>query len=752
MAQNRATTRRWAAFTLLGVTLGYVAVLLGNVRHFYSDDTELQYVPLWVRVGTLLRDGQFPTVVPEEWMAGNYLVEGQSSLFNPPQFLVNVLAPSFGNLLVLATVVKFAYTLILALGVFRVCLGYGAQAHWAAVAGVAFPFSGWVLFFDQATWVLALAGTAWLTHAWASGMRYARGQSGPLPVFVFLVFTISVGYVWPGVEAGLLIGCVVVGEFLRQRQWQGPVKLALAAGSAALLCVIVYIAGVLTSEVTWRSSHGVTYAGEMTMAWSQSLNASLPSTYPAVASWFGPIMPMPVSYIAWFLVPAVVFVDWRHAARSARELSGVLLFTAAILLWTAGPAAIGPLRWPARMLPMLALGLLVLVCTLLSRHGTLAHLRVRVTVAGVFIALMAYKSIATVPATWKWHVASALAVGAAGAFVLWLARNRGQVAVCVALVLSVSPIAFLQVERADPHPLAFGVPADVGDLRAAFPDFEGTTLQLSSLPLVPGVPFGPHPSRNGINEDTFRSLVWGNVPQTLGLRYVNGYTPVGYRAFASRLCMQWDGTTCPQAFAQAFAVEPSTGLPLVDLMKVDRVVLQRLQYPGADQAAPPPGWRWVRYPGHTDTIYVLEREGGAVSGSNGRIAAAVGATATSTSETNSTSRARVSSAAGGQVVFSRLDWPGYQVTLDGRAVEHTEVLGALLAVQIPAGTDNADLVVSYEFPGWGVGAATAAAGLAAIAVLHLLHLRTRRPEEELVGEPADATEETSHENREALAR
>lgn len=716
---------RWALAMLLGVASGYVAVLLANPRFFYSDDTELQYVPLWVNVGRMLREGHFPTVIPEEWMAGNYLVEGQSSLFNPPQALINFMAPSFANLIVLATVVKLIYTLILALGIYRVCLVYGARAPWAAVAGVAFPFSGWALFFDQATWALALAGAAWMTHAWASGVRYARGLSGPIPVFVFLVFTIGVGYIWPGVEAGLLMACVIVGEVIWQRQVRGPLKLSLAAASAGLACVIVYIAGVLTSDVTWRSTSGIQYAGEMTMSLRQSLNIGLPTTYPGFNSWFGNVLPMPATYVAWFLVPGLCFIGWRKAAQSLRELSGVLLFTTIIGLWIAGPAVLGPLRWPVRAFPMFALGLIVLVCILLSRHGTLRWWWARSAVAASLIGLMAYGANATVPTLSRWHFAGAAAVALAGVAVLVLAKF-GRAAVCAALIISVAPVAYLQVERSDPHPLAFGTPGDIAEMRAGFPDFEGTTLQLARLPIVKGPKLGPLPSRNGLDERFFGSLTLGNFPQTLGLDYINGYTPVGFEAFTDQFCLRWDGTTCVRAFEQAFRTERTTGLSLVDLMKVDRLVIDLEQFPQAGTFAPPAGWHWTSYPGHNDVIAVLERDRGLISTEQGRISAVIDATALTLGETDSSSRVRVSSTQGGQIVFARLAWPGYHATLDGKEIATTEVLSSFLAVDIPAGTRDGELVVEYEFPGWKIGAATAAGGFALIALLQVLHLRSRR--------------------------
>ncbi|APE37005.1 hypothetical protein BOX37_27210 [Nocardia mangyaensis] len=729
---TRRTTAVWAAVTVLGVIAGYVGVLLANARHFYTDDTEAQYVPLWLTVGRHLRDGAFPGLEPERWMAGNYLVEGQASLFNPPQLLVAAIAPSFDNMVVLATVVKLAYSIILALGVFRICLAYRAQPPWAAVAGVAFCFSGWLLFLDQASWALGLVGTAWLAHAWASGVRYARGQSGPIPVFVFLYFTITIGYVWPGVEAAVMIVAVAAGEWVYQRTPWPSLRLLLAAGCAGLAGAITYLPSLLSSDATWRVADGaIRNDGFMTVPWSESLNASLPTTLPSFNSWFGLIQPFPVVYIAWFLIPGLAFIDWKAAAKSAREISGIAFFALITLVWTAGPATLGPLRWPARVLPMLALALLVLGCVLLSRHGSFANWRTRVAVAVGLVALLWVRSVASAPYDRiRVHLVAALVVIVLGAVVALLYAKWGRTAACAALLVTIAPIAYYQVNESFPHPMSWNLPESRSEAKARFPDFDGTTLQLGNSQIFPG------DAKN--SDGVYTSLVVGFSAEVPGVTYVNGYTPIGNRAFSERTCMFWEGSTCAESFGKIFEIEPATGKPIVDLMKVDRITLMRLVYPDARWQPPPPGWHWVDYPPNDKWIWVLERDGGPISTDNGRIAdVGTGVDAVSTAESGYTSTARVSSETGGRVTFARLAWPGYRATLDGRDLDVEALDDIFVSVTIPPGTENAHLEVTWRPPGMYLGATILALGLTGIGLLHWWFVRNRRRPESADTHPAD---------------
>ncbi|MGN2635907.1 hypothetical protein ACTD5D_06880 [Nocardia takedensis] len=716
--ESRRERVLWGAITAVGVLAGYAAVLLADARHYYTDDTEAQYAPMWVMLGNELRAGRFPALVPWQWMSGNYSLE-EAGLYNPPQLLVHFLAPSMDDLALYATAVKLVFSIIAALGVYRICLAYGARAPWAAVAGTAFPLSGWFLFFDQASWVTPHTATAWLVNAWASAVLYARGRSGPIPLFVFLYLTLTVQYAFPAVLAGLVIACVAVGEYLFQRGAAPAVRLILASGCAALAALAANLPGILSSQVTWRGSVEIHNDPFLTVPWSESLNASLPSTTPAFTAWWGHVQPLPMVYIAWFLIPALAFVAWRAAADSLREYSGVVLFAAIVLMWTAGPGAIGPLRWPARVLPMLAIALLVLVCILLSRHGVFDSARRRLTAACLLVAALLIRSISAAPDLWVRHLLAVLAVVALGAGVLWLARHRGIAAACALTIAAMFPIAYVQVHSAPPTPLSYNFPERRSEMAAAFPDFPGRTLQLADRALL-------QPGDRTLS-GAWGSLSIGSYAKNLGLDYVNGYTPIGHAAFAGLLCMAWDGSTCADAYRRAFEIEPSTGRTVVDLMKMDRVVLHVAQYPDARQRPAPEGWRWVDHPGHERYIHVLERVDGPVSGRDGMIADSDGVVVLSAGEHRTyRTDAVVSSANGGRLVLSRLNWPGHRITLNGSELPLATVAKTFLAVDIPAGTRAAHLTLTWRPPGWELSLAGAVGGVAGLGALHWLHLRQRR--------------------------
>jgi hypothetical protein len=696
------------------VLVGYLLILVQNRTFFLQDDSESGAIPNWLYIGDRLHQGSLPILSPDSWMAGNWTVEGQNSLWNPVQLAIYYVAPMVNRLDLYAAGVKGCFAILLALGVYRVALAYGARPVWAAVVGAAMPFSGWVLYYDSATWVTSLFGLAWMTHAWASGVRYARGQSGPIPVFVFTYLTLSIGYVHSAIGIALISACVLVGEGLRSRSWVPAAKVAAVATAAALCGLITFLPGFLTSSVTWRVIGTATNTNLFTAPWSESLNAAIPVALPAIRGFSGSeVQKAPVSYIAWFVLPVLAFVDWGRARRLVRELSGLLMLLVVMFIVTAGPSQLGPVRWPARMLPLLSVTVLVLIGVLLSRMVSLSAWRSKAVIAVVLVVISVLRSASALPKGIGAFALWGLALLIASILVIALGRRFGVTPAAVAVLVSILAVVWVQVGQ---FPSNLGVsqwhmPVSRSAAKANFPRYQGVTLQLGQRAPVTTLAEA---------QATWRSLVIGNYARTLGLDYVNSYTAVGHQRFSSLLCMRWEGGTCSNAEKDLFAVDPTTGLTYADLMGLDRVVLTKNSFPNARAAGAPPGWYFVNRP--DPLAWILERTT-ARQVRPGRVVASPGVMVTQVAPSRDTAESMtVSSTSGGPVVFSRLLWPGYTATLDGRPVPVGSVRGVFVTVSVPAGTEAARLSLSFRPPGMTLGLVLAALGVALLVVLVILEL------------------------------
>jgi hypothetical protein len=706
----------WGAATALTVGLGYLLILVHNSRFFLQDDTDAQMVPNWLYIGDRLHQGGLPILTPDAWMGGNWTMEGQNSLWNPVQLAIDYVAPIVDRLDLLAAGVKVCFAIVLAVGVYRVALAYGARPAWAAVVGAAMPFSGWVLYYDSATWVTSLCGLAWTTQAWASGIRYARRQSGPIPMFVFAYLALSIGYVHSAIGMALVSLCILVSEGLRARSWVPAAKVAAVAIAAAMCGLVTFLPGYLSSSVTWRVVGGFTNNNMLTAPWSETLNAAIPTALPAIQGFSGEVQRAPVSYIAWFIVPVLAFVDWGRARLLIRELAGPLMLLVIMLLFTAGPSNFGPVRWPARMLPLLAVAVLVLIGVLVSRVTSLLGWRRKALIAATLTAFGVFRSTSASPHGVFSFALWGVVLLIASALVITLGRRFGGAPAAGAVLVSILVVLWVQVGQ---YPANLGVrqwhmPVSRSAAKADFPGYQGVTLQLGArVPLE--TPAG--------DPAIWRSLVFGNYPRTLGLDYVNSYTAVGQAKFASLLCMQFDGGTCQNAKKSLFKVEPTTGLTYADLMGLDRVVLIKRTFPHAPAQGAPTGWQFV---GNDPLSWILVRTTPRPA-QPGRVVASPGVTVTGAAPGSDTAESMtVASPGGGSVVFSRLLWPGYTATLDGRPIPVDSVRGVFVTVRLPAGTQASRLALSFRPPGTTLGLGLATGGVILLSALVAFEVMSRR--------------------------
>ena len=725
--------RRWPFMLTLAavVSLGYAAILRVNPTFFFKHDTEAGAIPNWVAIGDALREGRWPLLWPEEWMSGNFFVESQGGLLNPIQWGVSVIASLVADELLFATVLKLVFAVLLATGTFRVARTYGADRYWATAVGAAVPFAGWVLYYDQASWVTALTSMAWIMHAWASIVQYARGTTLPVGAFVWLFLGLSIGYAPAVVIAAVLVGCVALGEYAVARSWRPALLVALVGSAGAISVTLTYLPALLSSEVTWRvtSEASILNDNTLTAPWSESLNLSLPSVVPAIQGWGAEVQSWPVVYVAWFVLPLLAFVDWGAAWSDVRRLVGPAAFLASTLLLTAGPSQVGAFRWPARWLPYTAAAVLVLAAILYSRYLSFDKLRTRAAAAGAIVAVSVVRAASSNPDLLRRHVVLGLALALGTAALLASTRRWGSRAALVVVLASVIPVVAIQTSRY-PYVGGWGLPTNRVDAREAFLPDAGLTFQVGDIDQVVG--------EDRTKDRAWTELAFFSYPRLLAQSYVANYANVGHAAFGEQLCIRYDGSTCPEALERIFETVPGTDLSYADHMAVDRVVVQRALRPDARESSPPPGWRWAAPNTYTDVLLrdePLNRTPGAPSLLDG-------VTIEQEQVSDLGYRAMVSAPDGGRVVFSRLSWPGYSATLDGDPLPVSAVDDMFVSVQVPARTEAASLALAYRPPGLAAGLAGLALGTGIVALLALLQLRARRSAR-VVGDPADADPATS---------
>jgi hypothetical protein len=706
-SRGRRRSPEWLATLLVGSVTGVLAVVpqWRGEFFYYTGDQHEQFAPLWHQFGRQLRAGQWPLPMdPAGWMGGNNAAEAMTGIWNPVNLLNYLLVSTFDNLSIAAFVVMAEFLGLLAMGVFLLARGYGAARWPAAVVATALPFSGFTLWYEASGWPAGLMAFTWVTQFWWSAHRLTCGRRGPLLAFVFGFLAITTGN--PYGALGLAVVTSALGvELALRRRWGRLAHLAVLGACVGSVALLVHLPLLGANPVSSRGQLGGIVNDTFLVPDVGDLAAGSSPTYlPSMTTWnYATLEDVPSTYLAWFVLPLLPWLRWDRLRRRAGTLLSVFVVLGWYLLATLGPSNLWLFRWPVRLVQYLWLPVVVLVAVVLTAGLARDAVRRRAVVSGAIVVGGAYLAWAVQPAGLGGvHLAALVLVGVLVALAVLAGRRRGLPALGAVVVLGTACVLAFQTSvfparpEGSPPPVlpAYDLPAVAEGTSA----YEGTVLQLAALA--------------GVTTEQMRDgeILFGNLPRATGVPTVTSYSGIGFREFTAELCMDYRGAVCPEAVDRVWQpAGPGYDVPLVDAMGVSTLVVQRSLRPDVADAGPPAGWR-VALETPVRVVWVRDEP----LADDGRVSwASPGIDVLAGSATAQREEVRYRAEDAGRLLFTRLAWPGYTATVDGRPAPVVDGPAGLLAVEVPAGEHS--LVVEYRAPGLRAGAL--AAGAAALVVL-----------------------------------
>jgi hypothetical protein len=259
-----------------------------------------------------------------------------------------------------------------------------------------------------------------------------------------------------------------------------------------------------------------------------------------------------------------------------------------------------------------------------------------------------------------------------------------------ALILAVS-MAFVVLQhhsykQSDLHD--YVLPGSVSAYRAIEPNAVGDGLVVGSRYIRPSIP----------STTWWREFLIGNTWYMSKHPFQNVYTPVGFAAYSSVMCMDYLGTTCADLLNRLFIFRPATGMRLVDELGIDTLEIVKDQLPESSWSTPASGWSVLNNQALTIT-WTRDHPVGPVGKP---VLTSAGTNIQLLSNTDRTVRFRVDQVGpgGGTVAFSRLNWPGYAAT---NASVTTAADGFLLQVKVPSSSVGKVVTVTFTPPAWRLG-------------------------------------------------
>lgn len=687
--------------------------LIWNRHFFYFDDTAGGAYGQWYELGKYLLDGQWPLLNPRAWMAGNYTVE-QFGLLNPVVWLIALASHAVEDAATLATVVKWAFLQIGALGVYALSRHYGARRIMAVSAGLAAATAGFTFYLDATAWVTNLQVWAYFPWVFWGLARYVSQRRSYAWAFVPGYLLVTVAYVQGTLMLILLFIVLLIDRGIAQ-DLKGLGRVILAGAPLGLLTVAVYLPAILSSDVTVRNDT-VGNTGFMALTLNGLAVASNPYSHPDLSGFWGRYSTVPYTYIAWF-IPLVFLCRMRRAREILRELRVPFMMLIVALAFAMGPSDFGPLRFPIRTMPWVAITSLVLIARLLTDGIQLrSFTRRKLVWILVLVAAIYWLSYAANPAYLRGQVITGVCMAGvilflyvsgrrslnAGTEANWKAR-LGVITVVGTMV--VIPVQVYKVHQAAESFGQSGFPSAVSSLERPLDGAKGETLVVGD----PGA----------LGNERWSESSFGNLWYMSSTDGINLYSPTGFAGFNDSLCMDaYYGITCYGALDKLFEEVPSAGgTRLVDLLSIDTIqVLSGTDGKTLDELGEqypvPDGWVLAD---NDDSSFTWVREG-TIEPAGNPVWASDGVQFTLTSATDDSVTVHIDAVpeSGGSIIYSRLAWPGYTVT---NASLGEPVEGYLLSVDLDAASEGQDVTIVFRPPAFRTEIVAFVVGLASALLL-----------------------------------
>jgi hypothetical protein len=702
----------WGPAAVLTVVVAGLVPLFFAADYYWRGDTQIAYFGAYYHLGELLRQGQWPLLEPFAWRGGNHIVEGNFGLLSPIVMAIGIGATLIGNAVVYMTVVKVVFLGVSAAGGYLVARSYGLARPMAYVVGVLVPTCGFTFYADTPSWFPGLVVSGLLPLVWwALRGSMLRGWT-PFAALLFGSLLAAMGYVFGTGMLVAVVGACIIDALVAGR-WAAALR---GLGIGVLIGVpaaVVRLPFVLSSAVTSKEGLGVGNNGIGITHLSDLITSVLPT------HGLGPQL----FYLAWPL-PFLVFVDWRKARSSSRDLVGLVLVWLVALTWALGPGTLGPLRSPVREMPYVTLCTVLLGAIVFSRARYPILSRNRLLLAVFLTGFSGYVGASRSPQYWRVQLVVAIIVSIGLAIVWLLLRNWSatmsrRTAGMAAAFVGIFTVGLIGVQHHySPGTYAYnrGMPGDITQYQQHLPAVVGDTFVVGTVDVK---------LKSG---ETPKPLVLvANAWYVSGRSVQNVHGNTGYRAYSRRYCMDTFGLTCPEALPTLLSTEPTTGLVRADLLSVSSIVLLKTDVPDPVSQAPPTGWH-VADDSKASVVWARDHPMPTAGGVAWHTAG-LGVVQQSRDDTSVHLKVGDVPAGGGEIVFSRIGWPGYQVS-NGAVTDPVD--DYLLTVRVSPKDANKQITIRYGPPHWGLLirllAAAIAIGLAwsLFAALGPLRGRSRR--------------------------
>ncbi len=535
-----------------------------NNRFFYIDDKVADYIPKLLDIARILKEGEFPLLSTNFMNGSIYAAEYAEGVFNPVVLLSALFFDSFNNLALGSCVLTICFLLIAFYGFYLLAIEIGIRKSWANIFGISVTLNCFFIYWYTSAWFNPVNGTSFLPYAIWSALVLKRNITTKTITFFTLSCYMVASAGWPPtllILFGFLLLLLIDILVIQKDRIKFTLNLSIYSATA-LMCTIPVFPLFLSGEMFTRASNTANGSNFLVGSIQGLLMFAFPAFKDIMHIWGGYIkLPFNNYYTAWYALPLLTVLDFKAVKIWKKHTWILLLLTVVCGLAVLGPERIGSIRFPIRMLHYYHIFGLLLILSLAESYSLILTKK-RILILLTLFGIQALFAFQINPENIKMILLYSSALLSLTFVTFHLLNKEDGMDIVAPLVLLGSIAVFVSIYRLDYH--GRGADWNVPIIRS---DYASLSTGAGYV-LYNGGYLSSQEQHHEYRPSTV-GLIWND-------RTINGYSPLGNQFIREKFYIDDHGniSTCrmKRKGQEFFEIDPGTGLELLELMKVNRVI------------------------------------------------------------------------------------------------------------------------------------------------------------------------------------
>lgn len=666
----------WAIFIAIFIVLIGVSV---EPSFFFIDDAQNEFLPFSREIGRIWLNGEFPFILKNTFFGSNTLIDIHRAIFLPQNILLSILSVKIHSLTLIANISAFINIAIIIFSSIKLSEALDIKKEVGIIVASLFAISPIFLYFYLESWWNGAIGQAWFVAGFAS-ILFLRKNFTSFNLFMNAVTTYSIlASGWPhSAVAYAILATLFCMELLWDKKYKELIVFSFF--SIAIICIVIplYSEYLTSSDLIGRASHVNNEGNFLSTTLNQIIFTFSPVYYHFMNKFQGyTLTHIPVGYSSIYILFALCFVDLKKAFQN-RNVIFISILVLLFFILNQTPTHLGPLRWTFRFTPYFTESLILLGVIILNNKIIFSRVRVGLFIGIIFLSSLL--SLFSQEDNFGFMLLIQLAFIVITLVYLWMFTYTLKITLAPSLIYTFSMLGLMLAVKS-------------------------SILGYVAMPLLKNdISFD-----NNYSKGYLLSLTNGRQPKDhiedlngaqfllFNLKAINGASPVGNNLISNVLSVY-----SSQAY---FNVESTienlsqkyNEVCKFNLFNIDTIVLNREDLTD-NVKTDITSCGFINKPVYNQNvrfyIYPSYKDKGSISYfSQGITNLSV------LDDKYETEKYKISSNNESEIIFSRVFWHGYNVTLNGKKLEVYPQDG-VIKVKIPAHISNGILVLDYFPRSW----------------------------------------------------